>query len=600
MIETDGSLNETSRHNVNDQIAEDTNFNGKFGNVIESTKDRTLIDFKGPAIIDEGLDNKSDQNFADHVRVKRSEPINDSIIRHQLNMKLDSFSQNSRSNNDTRNVYGDLMSNFKDSYVNPDRRNRSNTTIVDVMHSRHKRGVLSETRQRGECPKRSVRQSKYRVAIKNRKKRHDTLKSPRKPGMKKANNSSTFQKARKKTKIIPAKTMDESQIEKRESGTDNLNTDFVRTSITDYDKEENAVASPFVQTGRAELRVRIEKIPRNESSLISNWTDHSIGTTTCSTALLKYNDDEIVDKNATNFQLVPNFDSVGRGKVNNLTVEIIVKKLDYGSNIANRQTNDSASLFNYSESHPIESDLSSIKDSGKYNRVETSLDEDAKSRAKRNQEITSGRYLRSDRNALIGSKRFKNGRGTSIEDVKREKSKHKPRGNRAVRSIEEIKELAEKLIIKVNELQVYVSDRNETTTNICVDKNANRLEGKPKISSEKKRLAKVSKSEIANNPRHLASNSGQVTSAGKRESSRAVSSSDSRFARGENPIARSKSRRKWGRWMDWSSCSVTCGKGRQIRWRHCLHDCTDAETEMEEKACQLPACPPGKFLGIFR
>lgn len=188
MIETDGSLNETSQLNVNAQIARD----GKFGDVIESTKDRTLIDFKGPAIIDEGLDNKSDQDFADHVRVKRSEPTNDSIIRHQLNMKLDSFSQNSRSNNDTRNVYGDLMSDFKDSYVNPDHRNRSNTIIVDVMHSRHKRGVLSETRQRGERLKRSVRQSKYRVATKNRKKRHDTLKSSRKPGKKKTDNSSTF------------------------------------------------------------------------------------------------------------------------------------------------------------------------------------------------------------------------------------------------------------------------------------------------------------------------------------------------------------------------------------------------------------------------
>lgn len=60
-----------------------------------------------------------------------------------------------------------------------------------------------------------------------------------------------------------------------------------------------------------------------------------------------------------------------------------------------------------------------------------------------------------------------------------------------------------------------------------------------------------------------------------------------------------KSRRKWGRWTGWSSCSVTCGKGRQIRWRHCLRDCSTVETEMEEKTCQLPACPPGKFLGIF-
>lgn len=220
-----------------------------------------------------------------------------------------------------------------------------------------------------------------------------------------------------------------------------------------------------MQTGRAELRVRIEKLPRNESSLISNWTDHSIGTSTCSTTLLKYDDDEaIVNGNVTNFQLVPTFDSAGRGKVNNLTVEIIVKKLDYGDNISSQQTNDSgnASLFNYSESHPIGSDLSNIKNSqglenNKYNHAETLLDEDAKSRAKRNQGITSGRYLRSDRDAMIGSKRSKNGRGTSIEGAKREKTKDKSRGNRAVRSIEEIKELAEKLIVKVSRCIVGIS-----------------------------------------------------------------------------------------------------------------------------------------------
>lgn len=192
MIETDGSLNETSRFIVKtDQTAKDTNFNGELGNVIDSTKDRTLIDYKGPAIISEGLDNKSDQDFMDHVRVKRSEPTNDSITRHQLNMKLDSFPQNFRSNNEVTNVYGDFMSEFKDSYVNLDHRNRANTTIVDVTHSRHKRGVLSEDKQR-EKVKRSVKHSKYRIVTKNRKKRHDTLKSSRKPGVKKANNSSTF------------------------------------------------------------------------------------------------------------------------------------------------------------------------------------------------------------------------------------------------------------------------------------------------------------------------------------------------------------------------------------------------------------------------
>ncbi|XP_072754211.1 uncharacterized protein [Anoplolepis gracilipes] len=613
VLETVGSLmNETSRL-VNNQIAKDTNLNGEFENVMENTKERTLIDYNDPAIIGEDLDNKNNQNFTDHVRVKRNGLTNDSIIDHQLNHTVnlfDSFPQRFWSNTDAINVYGDSTSDFKD-YVNSDHRNRSSildATILHIPYSQHKKGVLSKNRQYGKRMKRNIRHSKYRVGIENRKKKNDKLKSSRKSTMKKANNS---KKTSKKTKIVPVKTMSKSRIEKRQSRNDSLKTDLLRTSITDYDKrEEDAVALPFMHTGRAELRVRIEKIPRNESFL-NNWTDYSIKTTTCSPALSKY-DDEIVDANTTEFQFISNIDSTERQKVNNLTVEIIVKKLNYGNGPSNRRTNDfgNASFCN-TESHPIESDLSRIKDdrdleSDNRARISGQLsDENAKSRAKRNQKITS-RRLRSDWNAMIGSKRFKNGQETLIEDAKHEKMKHKSRDNRTLMSIKEIKELAEKLIVKVNELQMYVSDCNETrhTTDIYVDKNANRvvIEETPRISSEKKHVAKVSancKSDIANDHRHFTRNSGRMILREKGISSSRMPFSGTRFARGDNPNQKIKSRRKWGRWMDWSSCSVTCGKGRQIRWRHCLRDCNDAETEMEEKACQLPACPPGKFLGIF-
>lgn len=253
----------------------------------------------------------------------------------------------------------------------------------------------------------------------------------------------------------------------------------------DKQREEDAVALPFVHTGKAKLRIRIEKIPRNESSLISNWTDQTIETTsiettsietsvettcTCTstiltpTTVLKY-DDEIIDANATNHQLVPNFDSTGKEKCDNLTLEIVVKKLEYGNNVSSwgRKDSGNASFYN-AVSHLIGSDSSGIKDgqeleSGKYNRATISSDEDAKSRAKRNQEITSNRYLRNDRSTMIGPKRFKNERGISIKNIKHKRTNHKSRGNRAVQSIEEIKQLAEKLVLKVSPLHCLTKNR---------------------------------------------------------------------------------------------------------------------------------------------
>lgn len=157
------------------------------------------------------------------------------------------------------------------------------------------------------------------------------------------------------------------------------------------------------------------------------------------------------------------------------------------------------------------------------------------------------------------------------------------------------------ITFQISELEIYVNDRNETlyVTDSCDSKNTDRtvIEGTSGIVSKKQSALNSKSVGNINNHQHFAKNSEQEVTLPEKKAFR-MSSSSSRFARGENRMKR-KSRRKWSKWMDWSSCSVTCGKGRQIRWRHCLRDCHDAETEMEEKACQLPACPPGKFLGIF-
>ncbi|XP_039311187.1 uncharacterized protein LOC105208048 isoform X2 [Solenopsis invicta] len=560
------------------------------------------MDYNGPVVM-EDFDDTSDHNLVSHIRVKRNEPIIHQQLIHSMTLDrsmVDSLPQDSGHSVNVKDIFADSMFD-----------NRSDINL----HSRRKRGVLSKN---GHHRRRVKGNAKHHAKTNNKNKKHGVLKSSHRPIIKKINNPTSKKRsnARKIAKAID-ESRTESRIEKRESENSSLNINTANdeetgalinqkenVSLTNNrslaeQRKENAVMLPFVHTGRAELRVRIEKIPTNESSFINptHWTDRSVGTSPCSIMLPKYNtSDKILD--VTNLELTPNFDSVERKKANNLTVKITLKKLHRGNNASGQESSNSEStLFSNAESYPVGSNVSEIEDNRnteneKYDRTNEistgSLDKDAKSRAKRNQEITSKRY---ERNAK-GSKCFKDTeQGTSIKDTKHEKIRYR----RTVRSIEEIKDLAEKLIVKISELQVYVSNRNETShARDCLGKNADSIvvEEKPNSSLKKKDVSSSKVTENANNHKRFAK---KTVLTSKRASQ--MRPSGSRFARGEYRIGRTP-RRKWGRWLDWSSCSVTCGKGRQIRWRHCLHDCNDAETEMEEKACQLPACP-SKFLGIF-
>ncbi|XP_018304337.1 uncharacterized protein [Mycetomoellerius zeteki] len=54
----------------------------------------------------------------------------------------------------------------------------------------------------------------------------------------------------------------------------------------------------------------------------------------------------------------------------------------------------------------------------------------------------------------------------------------------------------------------------------------------------------------------------------------------------------------WDNWSIWSACSVSCGQGRQVRWRHCLStDCTKGLKKAQLKSCHLKDCGTKGFLG---
>ncbi|EZA59250.1 Brain-specific angiogenesis inhibitor, partial [Ooceraea biroi] len=47
----------------------------------------------------------------------------------------------------------------------------------------------------------------------------------------------------------------------------------------------------------------------------------------------------------------------------------------------------------------------------------------------------------------------------------------------------------------------------------------------------------------------------------------------------------------WDQWGNWSACSVTCGIGKIMRWRHCIGgSCSLGEKKAQLKTCTSAAC----------
>ncbi|XP_011704222.1 PREDICTED: uncharacterized protein LOC105459691 [Wasmannia auropunctata] len=54
----------------------------------------------------------------------------------------------------------------------------------------------------------------------------------------------------------------------------------------------------------------------------------------------------------------------------------------------------------------------------------------------------------------------------------------------------------------------------------------------------------------------------------------------------------------WDNWSIWSACSVSCGQGRQVRWRHCSSaDCIEGLKKAQLRSCHLKDCSTKGFLG---
>lgn len=52
----------------------------------------------------------------------------------------------------------------------------------------------------------------------------------------------------------------------------------------------------------------------------------------------------------------------------------------------------------------------------------------------------------------------------------------------------------------------------------------------------------------------------------------------------------------WGPWETWSPCSVTCGDGRSIKYRHCISEsCGYEEKEAQIRPCHMKPCKTKYF-----
>lgn len=182
-IEVVGSRSPNKILRLDDRATRDTNLEGRYKNANER---RTLMDYKGPVIM-EDPDDTSDQDLANHIRIKRSEPI----IHHQSNRSMnliDSLSRNFQRRINATSIFGNLM--FEGS--RSDRENPSAITVDTIAsHSRRKRGVLPKNGHRRKRVKGNAGHLKHHVEMRNRNKKHDVLKPPHELVTKKTNNSSS-------------------------------------------------------------------------------------------------------------------------------------------------------------------------------------------------------------------------------------------------------------------------------------------------------------------------------------------------------------------------------------------------------------------------